>query len=415
MKRKASPNRAKPYSAVKKGFPKVMDTQFLTVASAAETGLDTTDVTKLSMTDLAMLVHDLRTPILSILGFNAITKQDEGAERHDQARARIDMLGDYLLRLVNEILRTARAEEERDTLDHVAVSTPRLLGDVLAAVQPAAEAKQINLSCTMTPDLPLEFMGDPMRLQQVLINLVSNAVAYSPSGTAVQIEAGLPLPANALVFCVRDEGPGMTPQELKTLFRPFHQIERISGPQGSGLGLVICDRLIKAMHGTIEVQSLLGTGSTFTVSLPFVACPPKQMLDIGAPKEPDLPSGQRLNILVVDDNELSNELVSHIAAKAGHTVASVHSGPAALEFLAQNAVDLVLLDQRMSGMDGLETARRIRAMQLATSALKIVGLTAHLTPDLFESARLAGLDDCFQRTIRPKELIAKIDAILSKP
>ena len=362
-----------------------------------------------------MLVHDLRTPILSILGFNAIAEEEDQADKRHQARARIDVLGDHLLGIVNEILRVARAEEERDTLDHVAISAPRLIGDVLAAVQPAAEAKQINLSCTMTPDLPLEFMGDPMRLRQVLINLLSNAVAYSPTGTAVQIEAGLRLPTNALFFCVRDEGPGMTPQEIKTLFRPFHQIQRISGPQGSGLGLVICDRLIKAMHGTMEVQSLPGMGSTFAVSLPFVPCHPIQTLELGPPKEPEPPSGQRLNILVVDDNELSNELVSNIAAKAGHSVASVHSGPAALEYLAQNAVDLVLLDQRMTGMDGLETAQRIRAMHFATSALKIVGLTAHLTPDLLKRARQAGLDDCFQRTIRPKELIAKIDAILTKP
>lgn len=393
----------------------MMNTPIPTGPSLVEGTIEATDTTGLSMTELAMLVHDLRTPILSILGFNAIAEEEDAADQRDQARERINVLADHLLRLVNEILRTARAEQERVILDHVAVSTPRLIGDVLAAVQPAAMAKQIRLNCTMTNDLPIEFMGDPTRLRQVLINLVSNAVAYSASGTTIEVEAGLRLAADTLYFSIRDQGPGITPQEIKTLFRPFHQLTRISGTNGSGLGLVICDRLIHAMGGTIEVQSKPGVGSTFAVTLPYIACPCEQTHEIVAPMVNALPVRQRLNILVVDDNELSNELVSHIAAKAGHNVTSVHSGPDALEFLAQNAVDLVLLDQRMEGMDGLETARRIRAMQLATPAPKIVGLTAHLTPEWAESARLAGLDECFQRTMRPKELIAMIEATLAQP
>jgi CheY-like chemotaxis protein/anti-sigma regulatory factor (Ser/Thr protein kinase) len=367
------------------------------------------------MTDLALLVHDLRTPILSILGFNAIAENDDDASQRSPARARIDMLGDHLLNLVNDILLTARAEQTQIVLDHVAVSAPRLLADVISVVQPAADAKQIKLGLSMAKELPLEFMGDPVRLRQILINLVSNAVTYSPPGTKVEIEAGLRSPVPELFFCVHDQGPGMTAQEAQAVFRPFQQIPRISGTKGTGLGLTICDRLVRAMGGTIKVVSSPGTGSSFAVTLPIAARLADEDHEGATIEHPAKTTNQKFDILVVDDNELSNELVSHIAARGGHTVASVHSGPAALEYLAQNAVDLVLLDQRMTGMDGLETARRIRAMQLATSALKIVGLTAHLTPDLLERARQAGLDDCFQRTIRPTELIAKIDAILSKP
>lgn len=393
----------------------MMNAPFAPVSTSAEQSADPKDVSKLTMTDLALLVHDLRAPILSILGFNSIAKGDDHSEGNDQARARIDMLGDHLLALVNNILLAARSEHEQIVLDRVVVNAPRLLADVLSVVKPTADAKQIRLGLKMAQDLPLEFMGDPVRLRQILINLASNAVTYSPAGSLVEIEAGLRLPLPVLYFSVRDQGPGMTEQETKAVFRPFHQIQRISGSQGTGLGLTICDRLIQAMNGSVEVQSSLGMGSTFTVMLPFAGRDPDHDQDGTAPEPASEKAIRTFDILVVDDNELSNEIVSHVAAKAGHKVSSVLSGSAALAFLAQNAVDLVILDQRMSGLDGLETARRIRGMDFAQRAPKIVGLTAHLTPEMIDNARTAGMDDCFQKTMRPKDLITMIEAILARP
>lgn len=384
-------------------LPSLAPTQSETTASGENTAL--------TLTELAMLVHDLRTPILSVLGFNAIAESESDPKVRKQAHARIDTLSHHLLNIVNDILLTARSEEQGVVLDHIAVSSPRLLADVVAAVQPAADARQIKIKLNMSYDLPLEFMGDPLRLRQVLINLASNAIAFSPEGRSVLIEAGLCLATRAICFSVEDQGPGMSAEEVAMLFRPFRQVRRISGAKGTGLGLAICDRLVRGMGGKIEVKSVKGKGSRFTATLPFCSRMPGSAADV-----PELPqtaetTHHALEILVVDDNELVNEIVSHVARKAGHRVVSVTSGVAALDHLGRKPCDLVLLDQRMEGLDGLETARRIRTMALEQPPM-IIGLTAHLTPDLVALSKDAGMDACFQKTTRPKDLIAMIELAL---
>lgn len=390
----------------------MMNVQFPPASSLDEKSVGEREESSLTMTELAMLVHDLRTPIISMLGFNAIAETEEDSATRTQAHLRIDALGHHLLSLVNDILLTARSEQEGIVLDHVVVSAPRLLGDVMAVVQPAATSKQVKLKLTMNYDLPLEFMGDPLRLRQVLINLLSNAVHFSPSGGTVALEAGLGLPKAVLSFSIQDQGPGMTEAEAAALFRPFHQIKRISGAHGTGLGLAICDRLVRRMGGSIQLKSIVGEGTRFTIAIPYCSRVPDNAATAVASTE-DAPAPSRsFDILVVDDNELANEIITHVARKAGHNVSSVTNGLSALDFLAKKTVDLVLLDQRMEGMDGLETARRIRAMTSVAANTKIIALTAHLTPDLAERAKSAGMDGCFQRTTRPKELIALIESVL---
>lgn len=367
----------------------------------------------LSMTELAMLIHDLRTPVLSILGLNAISETDPDADTRRSAHARVDSVAHHLLGIVNDLLFVARSEHDGIALERLPVSAPRLLGDVLAMVQPSAEARQVELKLVMEYDLPLEFIGDPQRLRQVLINLISNAIRFSSPQTTVKLRAGLQLPQAFLFFSIEDEGPGMTPDELARLFRPFQQIGRISGSSGSGLGLAISEKLVRSMQGRIEVESAPGKGSRFTVLLPYCARQRGSAADAPA----HLPSGtlspdQRrpLKILVVDDNPIVNEIVTHVARRAGHTVSSVLSGAAALEHLSTSPCDLVLLDHCMDDLDGLETARRIRAMPNLPKELQIIGLTAHLAPGLADEAKRAGMNSCLQKTTRPRELMDLIDA-----
>ena len=365
----------------------------------------------LSLTELAMLVHDLRTPILSILGLNDIAETVKDDIARTEARERIDMVAHHMLGIVNDILFVAKNGQDTIKLERAPVSSPRLLGDVLAMVQPDAEARQVKVSLVMDYDLPLEFTGDPQRLRQILINLLSNAVRFSPPGATVKLRAGLQLPQALLVFSIEDEGPGLSTEEIKTLFRPFHQIQRISGSTGSGLGLTVCHHLVQIMGGSIDVQSILGKGSQFSIRLPYcsnhsgsAADPVTQQKQSAGEHNCQAP----LRILVVDDNPIVNDITSQVARREGHIVESVQSGTEALSALSRSRFDLVLLDQNMDDMDGVETARRIRSMHCVSNDLKIIGLTAHLSSELVSAAKQAGMNDCLQKTARPQEMIALI-------
>lgn len=370
-----------------------------------------------STAEIAMLVHDLRTPLLSILGMNEIASEEECRELRKSAHTQIESAAQHLLGIINSVLTAAREQIETIEAAQETINVPRLLADAVALAGEGANRRNIDFKLHLEPELPLEFKGDPLRTRRVLINLISNAARFSRDGTEVRVRAGLDSAKTSVYFSISDQGPGMTGEELASLFQPFRQIERISGNTGTGLGLVICKRLVHVMGGTIKAESQVGVGSTFTVTLPFLAP------DCGSEREmsDDLTitlnatqMGRPLKILVVDDNAIVNTIVTHVVGRVGHDVASALSGSDALDYLSHHHCDLVLLDQNMSEMSGLETARSIRALHGTSPTLRIIGLTALLTPELDEAAKLAGMDACLEKTIRPTNLIKMIYSVCSE-
>ncbi len=367
--------------------------------------------TNLSLPDLGMLVHDLRTPLIAILGFNQHQMIVDDAETRADCARKIDIAGRYLLDLVNDILTLSKAESGKMEVRQVRVDSMRLLQDCISVVSTMSRAKTVPVALEVAPDFPAEFVGDPQKLRQVLINLLSNAVKFTERGV-VTLRARPDLLSGMICFAVEDSGTGMTPDQVSGLFQPFHQcgrqVERQNG--GTGLGLAISRSMARAMGGEITVSSTPGVGSQFCVNLPRSLRSAEAIADYPAPHRvwpANIPAGPpragQDNILVVDDGALMRDLFSALLTRQGYRVRTACSGSEALQIIARERFDVVLLDQHMDDMDGPETAQRIRKMESVAQPL-IIGLTANVTDDNRAAARAAGMDEYLCKTTAPAEL-----------
>ena len=277
-----------------------------------------------------------------------------------------------------------------------------------------AAEKGIRLSVAASPDMPGELVGDALRVSQVLINLVSNAVKFTERGeVAVSVSPRHRREDSLLaLFEVRDTGIGMSREEVARIFRPFTQtdtsITRRYG--GTGLGLVICKELVEMMGGKISVSSEPGRGSIFCFELPFKlpdAAIPAAVWPDGETAPAVQLAGRR--VLVVEDNEINQEVATAILAEAGLVVGIAANGADAVREAAANRYDLILMDVQMPLMDGLEATRRIRALPGVPADLPIIAMTAHAMRGDWEKSLAAGMNDHLTKPIDPRRLFAVLE------
>ncbi len=299
---------------------------------------------------LANMSHELRTPLNAIIGFSRLMKRKLKDLPPRQAK-NLDLIkqsGEQLLILVNDLLDFEKIEAGKLTVKREAVDFATLWESLQTTLTPVAQEKELGLKFT-SEDAPVSIHTDKERLRQILTNLITNAIKYSDEG---EISVVARTVESHLEVCVKDQGIGMSPEQVEKIFDPFHQVDssRTRERGGVGLGLAIVGRLVRILRGTIDVSSTPGEGSTFVVKLPLVD-------DISHL----VPRGAGAEVLVVDDNLDYLEAIHTELSEAGYRVQAANSGPTALEFLeGEYRPSVILLDIVMPEMDGWEVLKRIR-------------------------------------------------------
>lgn len=344
---------------------------------------------------LSNMSHDIRTPMNAIMGFVELIKRDaKDAERVITYAQKMSASGHHLLQLINDVLDMSKIENGKFALNISEIKLAEFVDELVMMIRPQARAKGQQFDVEVRDIKEENLLGDPLRLNQILINILSNAVKYTPEGGNIRF-AIRELPRinenfARLEFVVEDNGIGMSKAYLDTVFDPFSRevSSTVNKIQGTGLGLTITKNLVDLMGGSITVDSELGKGSTFRVEIEF-------RID---EKEVELEFWQQYGIsrvLVVDDDEDVCHNVSNILKEDGLDVTCATDGASAIKTIEKahkkgEKFDLVLLDMKMPGMDGVETARKIRTV--VSKDLSILMLTAYDWSDIEEEVKDAGID-----------------------
>lgn len=358
---------------------------------------------------LANISHEIRSPMNAILGLTEISLRQNPPEKLRGNLDKIISASHVLLGVINDLLDLSKIEAGRMELCPVSFSLKKVLdrlGDIFSA---KAGEKGLAFSIDIQDGMPAALIGDSLRLEQVLINLVGNAVKFTSQG-AVRVTVGFAQANPGVVmlsFSISDTGIGMTPEQQECIFNPFVQAESSTSRRfgGTGLGLSIVRRLVDIMQGEITVKSEPGAGSEFSFTAPFE-------LDVSEAGHPERAAeeDERLKgvrVLVVDDNSLNRELTAELLKMAGMLPQVAESGAEALAMLGREAFDVALLDVQMPVMDGYELARAIREREGA-NAIILLALTARAMSGDQERCLEAGMDGYLTKPVMPEILFSTI-------
>lgn len=366
---------------------------------------------------ISTLAHELRTPmgaIISMADLLLTTPLDETQRRYGET---LQQSARSLLTLLNDVLDHEKLGSGYFTLSPRPMALTPFLDRLETALGARSAAKGLAFSVKRAGDLPPEIEIDPLRLRQVLDNLIDNAVKFTAAGHICLDVSYEPTwgPEGLLHIAVRDTGSGIEKQHLPRLFTPYGLAGNAAQPdgEGTGLGLSITAKLVALMGGTIACDSLPGKGSTFSLALPCM-----RHASADAPNAPNAPNamtasgddvmppdgGVSANVLIVEDNHINRTLIGALLETFGLRFQTAASGEEALQMLEKDSFDIVLMDIRMPGMDGLEATRRIRALDGAAAALPVIALTAQAEPAERERILEAGLDALVAKPIEPRLL-----------
>ncbi len=370
-------------------------------------------------TFLATMSHEIRTPLNAIIGNLELMERGAMPTPLRRRLATIMSSSDALLRVINDVLDLSKAESNQMALEHIPFDLRGVLRDVAAIFRPLAEAKRLTLACRLAPELADGYVGDPARLQQLVANLVSNAIKFTTHGD-VTIEARI-APAGArargVEIAVSDTGVGIPEGSMATLFDVYIQadasIYRRFG--GTGLGLPLCQRIAKLMGGELSVASRLDEGTTFVAALPLPAAPagwcaarpaPVVGHDDGgdAPPHEDV---EPLRVLVAEDHPASRALLHDQFDVLGHDATIVANGAEAMRAYFTHPFDIVLTDLGMPELDGFALARLLREQG---STVPVIAMTAHATDDDYRRCVAAGVAEV---VLKPLSIQA-LDAVLRR-
>jgi signal transduction histidine kinase/HPt (histidine-containing phosphotransfer) domain-containing protein/ActR/RegA family two-component response regulator len=363
---------------------------------------------------LANMSHEIRTPMNGVLGMADLLRNTKLTSEQQDFVATIHRSAETLLQVINDILDFSKIEAGQLELENIPFSPLQVVLDVSALFTLVAQKKGVRLQTSgvqrqrRNDKDPIAVQGDPGRLRQILTNLVGNAVKFTSTGTITLAFACEPAGSEQLrlVFTVRDTGIGMSPDVLERLFSPFSQGDASTTRKfgGTGLGLSICKRLTGLMHGTIDVQSTIGIGTTFTVSIVLPVSKNIGESPADAQVRHEFPG--ETHVLIVEDNFTNQEVVAHMLTKLGVRYSVANNGLEAIEALRRLDYHIVFMDWQMSVMDGLEATRRIRQGEAGdhNRGIRIVAMTANAMSGDREKCLAAGMDDHLAKPISIKVL-----------
>ena len=348
--------------------------------------------------------HELRTPLNGIQGMAQLLAREVPTPDLRQMATAIQGSCESLMAVVDRIIDYARIERGELEIRQGPLDVRDLVAEAAAATAPEAKAKGLAFETSVEPAVPRLVLGDPLRLREVLHYLLDNAVKFTAAG-AVRLEvtvAGDRRQCHALLFRVCDTGPGIEPDVARRLFTAFTQADgtntRAYG--GLGLGLALAHRLVGLMGGSIDVESCPGCGSVFWFLLPATVVEPNPA---GTPEPAQCLPERNRRVLVVDDNPINQLVAVRAIHSLGYAADAVSSGEAALQALARARYHAVLMDCQMPGMDGFETASRIRRLEASTverTRLPIIAMTANGPGADRERCLAAGMDDYLTKPFR---------------
>jgi signal transduction histidine kinase len=372
---------------------------------------------------LANVSHEIRTPLNGILGFAQLGLASAESSASSARFQHILRSGKLLMGVINDVLDYSKIDAERLRLESIPVDLAHLLESTVDLVREGARAKGLQLAVTCAPDLPAWGLADPLRLQQILANLLSNALKFTATG---RIDVFAALEGGQLLVQVRDTGIGISPEQESLLFAPFLQADASTTRRygGTGLGLAISQRLALLMGGALSVQSQPDEGSLFSLRLPWVPIePPEPPAALTLPSEatglarttPENPPQplHGLRILVAEDNAVNQLVIEQLLRSAGAEVVMAENGRLAVEAVATEPAryHAVLMDVQMPEMDGLEAARRISTL---APALPIIGQTAYALPAERERCLESGMVAHISKPIEHEALLALLLGLVGR-
>ncbi len=362
---------------------------------------------------LSRMSHELRTPLNAVLGFSQLLRGDIQQPLQETQRTRVDHIeraGQHLLAMIGDVLDLSRIESGHLPLALQPLLLRTLIEESFALVAPSARASGVAL-LSRAGDPPLHALADPMRLRQVLVNLMSNAVKYNHSGGRVTVEVE-PRGSDAVRLTVSDTGIGLSAEQQAQLFEPFNRLgaER-SGIEGTGLGLAITRRLVELMSGTITVASAPGRGSSFAVTLP--RSEPRPAADAPVAPGASVRGTALHSVLYAEDNDLNIELVRQLLLlRSGCELRIARSGREAIASARTAPPDLLLIDMHLGDMTGLDVLAALHS-EPRLAGVPRIALSADALPDRVRAAREQGFDDYLTKPVDMAELLACLDRHLA--
>ena len=363
---------------------------------------------------LANMSHEIRTPMNSIIGFTKVVLKTDLTAKQKEYLTAIQMSGDALIVLINDILDLAKVESGKMTFEQIPFNIATSLSNMIHLFDTKAQEKNIKLTLEHDPKIPEVLLGDPIRLHQIVLNLLSNAVKFTMQGS-INVSAHL-LEENDEVakieISVKDTGVGIDAHNINTIFDNFQQasIETSRKYGGTGLGLAIAKQLVEQQNGSIHVKSIIDKGSTFSFILNF-----KKTNEIAASESVGIELDhdiKHINVLVVEDMPLNQLLIKTLLDDFGFDRDIVDNGKIAIERLKTKSYDIILMDLQMPEMNGFEATEYIR--NTLRSRTPIIALTADVTAADIAKSSAVGMDDYIAKPIDEKVLYQKIIALVQK-
>ncbi|TCP08809.1 PAS domain S-box-containing protein [Caldimonas thermodepolymerans] len=391
---------------------------------------------------LANMSHEIRTPMNGIMGLVDLTLETPLTDTQRRYLTLVKSSAVALLNIINDILDLSRIEAGRMSVEHLAFDVRTLLQEAIAPLEPRAREKHLQLNCLVAPDVPPRLVADPLRLRQIIVNLVGNAIKFTRQGRIdVSVWPEGQGGSAVLHLAVSDTGVGIAPDKLERIFESFTQADSSTTREfgGTGLGLTISRRLAEAMGGQLWAESEVGKGSRFHLTLPLLRVDPGEDDDPEAAREWAVAAAQNLNlshdkarsrfestayrglagleadaapdagsglhVLLVDDHAVNRFVATTLIRRLGHRVTCAVSAAEVLQLCEAEDFDLIFMDLQIPGMSGIELTHRIRAMEAMRGGhCPIVALTAHAMPLDRVRCLEAGMDDYLTKPVEQDRL-----------
>lgn len=362
---------------------------------------------------LSNMSHEIRTPLNAILGFVHLLKEESLGEKVEKYLDIIGQSGENLLHIINDILDFSKLRSGEFVIEPHVFNVHEEMSNALELFIPSAQIKSITINYTISEQLPHYIIADSFRIQQIVGNLLSNAIKFTPPNRSIDISVGVDLLVPMLKISVRDYGIGVSAADQERIFNPFRQTSQGAKFGGSGLGLSICKQLALQMGGEITLESQVGWGSLFNVTLPIEFSDESSIIPRTVRNKVLLFEG---SVLVVEDNEANQELIRMTLERYGLKVTIANNGLEAFEYFKTFHYDLIFMDEQMPVMSGSEAVEKIRAFEHnnALGAIGIVALSANVIKGAQEKALAQGYNAFMGKPFDMNELELVLEYYLFK-